>query len=999
MLDCKNLQPVQPIPDFPVLEHKILKFWQDKDTFNKLREKNKGHPRFSFLDGPITANNRMGVHHAWGRTYKDLFQRYKAMLGFDQRYQNGFDCQGLWVEVEVEKELGFKSKRDIENFGIDKFVNKCKERVLKYSAIQTQQSIRLGQWMDWDNSYYTMSDENNYTIWYFLKKCAEHNWIYKGHDVMPWCPRCGTALSEHEIVTEGYKELTHPAVYLKLPINGRANEYLLVWTTTPWTLSSNVACAVHPDLFYVKVKQDNDIYYLIQSRLEILQGSYEVLEEFEGKKLFGIEYTGPYDELEPQKGVVHKVIFWEEVSGVDGTGIVHIAPGCGKEDFVLGKEYKLPAIAPLTEDGYFLDGFGILTGVNVKQSAQKVFDDLASKGMIYKIENYTHRYPVCWRCDSEVIFRLVDEWFIKMDELRYQIMEVAKQVHWIPEFGLERELDWLKNMQDWCISKKRYWGLALPIYDCECGHFQVLGSKNELKEKAVAGWDKFNGNSPHRPWIDQVKIKCDKCGKPVSRILDVGNPWLDAGIVPYSTMNYLSNRKYWEQWFPADFITECFPGQFRNWFYAILAMSTVLENRAPFKTLLGHALVKDEQGQEMHKSSGNVIWFEQAAEKMGADIMRWIFARHNPQENLNFGYHEAHEVKRKLLTLWNVYSFFVTYARIDLPKIKPVAKDSLQDLALTELDQWILSRLQWLISSIRECWDAYNPAPVIKYLEQFIDDLSGWYVRRNRRRFWKSGSDKDKLAAYQTLYECLVTLIKLIAPIMPFFAEELYQNLVFAVDAEAPSSIHLNDFPLANQVLHNTILENEIQLTRELISLGLSARKTSGLKVRQPLDKAIIQGLNEQEIKAVKKHIHIFQEELNIREFTLLEKTQVLDKNWVGNLCETEQNPYRFFINTTLSQELLDEGLIRELVHKIQNLRKNSGFDVVDRIEMYYETTPILIKAINAFEKYLTQEVLAIKIGKLSEANDFDIEKTLDVNKEKITIRLKRIKKENERAE
>ncbi|MEO0074515.1 MAG: isoleucine--tRNA ligase [candidate division WOR-3 bacterium] len=991
MLDCRKLQTVATNLDFPTIEHKILDFWQKTDAFNKLRAKNKGNKKFSFLDGPITANNPMGVHHAWGRTYKDLFQRYKAMLGYDQRYQNGFDCQGLWVEVEVEKELGFKSKRDIENYGIDKFVNKCKERVLKYSQIQTQQSIRLGQWMDWPNSYYTMSDENNYTIWYFLKKCHEQNWIYKGHDVMPWCPRCGTALSEHEIVTEGYKELTHPAVYLKFPLKGRTQEYLLVWTTTPWTLTSNVACAVHPDLFYVKVKQGDEIYYLIQSRLEVLNGKYEILAELPGKDLFGWEYIGPYDELVAQQGVVHKVIFWEEVSGTDGTGIVHIAPGCGKEDFMLGKEYQLPAIAPLTEDGYFLDGFGNLSGVSVKESAPIVFADLKKKGMIYKIEDYTHRYPVCWRCDSEVVFRLVDEWFIKMDELRYQIMESAKTVRWIPEFGLERELDWLRNMQDWCISKKRYWGLALPIYDCRCGHFQVIGGKEELHNKAVSGWDKFEGHSPHRPWIDEVKIKCDKCGEVTSRILDVGNPWLDAGIVPYSTLHYLTNRKYWEEWFPADFITECFPGQFRNWFYAILAMSTVLEKRAPFKTLLGHALVKDEQGRDMHKSSGNVIWFDEAAEKMGADVMRWIFTRHNPQENLNFGYHEAHDVKRRLLTFWNAYSFFVTYAKIDLPKIKPLADDSLDNLALTDLDKWILSRLQWLIKKVRERWDDYDPAPVIKYLEDYIDDLSSWYIRRNRRRFWKSGSDEDKLAAYQTLYECLVTLIKLMSPIMPFLTEEIYQNLVASIDANAPVSVHLNDFPVAKEKFYNPTLENEIALVRELISLGLSARKAANIKVRQSLAQAKILGLTEDEIAIVEKYQAVFREELNIREFAFINDDSGLGNNWISNFSDNEQSKYRFYIDVNLTDELLQEGLIRELVHKIQNLRKSAGFDVIDRIEIYYESSPKLQSAILNYLSYLQNEVLATKVEALKSCSEYDIEKTLDVNQEKITVRLKRI--------
>lgn len=994
-LQIENLKAVQAMPDFPAIERKFLEFWKERKTFDKLRVKNKGNQKYSFLDGPITANNRMGVHHAWGRTYKDLFQRYKAMLGYDQRYQNGFDCQGLWVEVEVERELGFSSKRDIENYGIDNFVNKCKERVIKYSAIQTQQSIRLGQWMDWDNSYYTMSDENNYTIWHFLKKCSEQEWVYKGHDVMPWCPRCGTALSEHEIVTEGYKELTHPAVYLKLPIKGRNREYLLVWTTTPWTLSSNVACAVHPDLYYVKVKEDGEIYYLIKSRLAVLATNYEVLGEFLGKELLELEYSGPYDELPAQKGVVHKVIPWDMVSGTDGTGIVHIAPGCGKEDFMLGKEFNLSAIAPLTEDGYFLDNFGFLTGINVKDSAQPVFEDLKHKAMVYKIENYTHRYPVCWRCDSEVIFRLVDEWFIYMDELRFKIMDVAKQVRWIPEFGLERELDWLKNMQDWCISKKRYWGLALPIYNCSCGKIDVIGSKEELKSRAVRGWDKFASNSPHRPWIDEVKIKCHECGKEVSRILDVGNPWLDAGIVPYSTMNYLTNRQYWEEWFPADFITECFPGQFRNWFYAILAMSTVLENRAPFKTLLGHALVKDEHGDDMHKSKGNVIWFEDAAEKMGADIMRWIFTGHNSQENLNFGYHAGHETKRKLLTFWNVYSFFVTYARIDKPQIRPITDDSLQGLVLTSLDSWILSRLQWLVQSIRERWDDYDPAPTIKYLEEFIEDLSGWYIRRNRRRFWKPGADQDKLAAYQTLYECLATFVKVIAPIMPFFAEELYQNLIVSIDTNAPESIHLTAFPETKPEFRNPKLETEVNLTRKLISLGLSARKAAQIKVRQPLANGIISGLSDEEKKIVEKYGLIFEDELNIRNITFGEKDKTPAGNFVASIDEINMNKYRFYIDTTLTNELEQEGLARELVHKIQNLRKNSGFEVTDRIEIYYETTPKLDAAINAYCKYIGQEVLASKMSRLSEAKGADVKKSIEINKEMITISLKRVKKES----
>jgi isoleucyl-tRNA synthetase len=992
-LNLRNLNKIPPHPDYVAIEHKILDFWTQNDCFNKLREKNRGQKKFSFLDGPITANNPMGVHHAWGRTYKDLFQRYKAMLGYDQRYQNGFDCQGLWVEVEVEKELGFKSKRDIEAYGIDNFVNKCKERVLKYSKIQTQQSIRLGQWMDWENSYYTMSDENNYTIWYFLKRCHEHHWIYKGDDVMPWCPRCGTALSEHEIVTEGYKELTHLALYLKFPIKDRPNESLLVWTTTPWTLSSNVACAVHPDLIYLKVKEKGQIYYLVSSRLEVLNSKPEILAEVPGKELEGLEYLGPFDELPLQKGVIHKVILWDEISGEEGTGIVHIAPGCGKEDYLLGKQYNLRVIAPLTEDGYFLENYGILSGVHVKDSAQIVLDELTKKGMVYKTENYTHRYPVCWRCGTELVFRLVDEWFIRMDELRYKIMEVAKQVRWIPAYGLDRELDWLKNMQDWCISKKRYWGLALPIYECACESFEVIGGKEELKSRAVLGWDKFEGHSPHRPWIDEVKISCPKCGHIVSRIPDVGNPWLDAGIVPYSTIGYLTNRSYWQEWFPADFVTECLAGQFRNWFYAILAMSTVLENRTPVRTILGHGKVLDENGEEMHKSKGNVIWFEEAAENMGADIMRYIFVNHNPEDNLNFGYGVAEEVKRKMLVFWNVYNFFVTYARLDLPKISK-SSEALKTLPLNELDRWILSRLQWLISSVREALDDYNPAPVLKYVEQFIDDLSSWYVRRNRRRFWKSSSDLDKQAAYQTLYECLVTLMKILAPIMPFFTEEIYQNLVRALDPDSPISIHLNDFPEVKPELRDEKLETEMATIRELVSLGLSARRRAGIKVRQPLKLGLVWGLNEDQKELLEKYRTILSDELNIKELRVVFDEKAVPANFVSNYEEeTHKDSLRFYLSVELTDELINEGLAREFVHKVQNLRKEAGLEVEDRIELYFQGTTRLESAVKEFSEYIKQEVLAVKLEvKKPQAPDF-FTKKLKVNQEECEIGLKPVGK------
>ncbi|MEO0129859.1 MAG: isoleucine--tRNA ligase [candidate division WOR-3 bacterium] len=1069
-------KPVNKELNFPELEHRILEFWEKSNIFSLYKNKNKGRKKWSFQDGPITANNPMGVHHAWGRTYKDIFQRYKTMKGFEQRYQNGFDCQGLWVEVEVEKELGFTSKRDIEKYGIDKFVLKCQERVHKYSMVQTEQSIRLGMWMDWgewktslddrdwlkkSHSYYTMSEVNNYTIWYFLKKCYERGLIYKGTDVMPWCARCGTAISDMEIATEGYQELTHKAIFVRFPLKDRKDEYLLVWTTTPWTLTSNTGVAVHPDFIYVKVKNNGAIYYLAKNLVRVLKGNYEIMAEMPGKDLLNLVYDGPFDHLPAQKEVIHKVIPWEEISENEGTGLVHIAPGCGKEDFALGKEFGLKTIAPLDELGYYIEGFDWLSGRNVNEVTEAIIEDLQKRGILYNVEDYTHRYPVCWRCDSELIFRLVDEWYISMDTLRYEIAEVAKKVErWIPEWGLDRELDWLRNMADWCISKKRYWGLALPIWECSCGHFTVIGSKDELKLKAFEGWDEFEGHTPHRPWIDKIRIKCEKCGNLMSRIPDVGNPWLDAGIVPYSTLRppedmhnlyngYPNDKSYWEQWFPADFITECFPGQFRNWFYAILTMSTVLENKPPFKVLLGHALVRDEHGEEMHKSKGNAIWFDDAAEKMGADVMRWMFAKHNPVQNLNFGYGPAEEIKRNLLTLWNVYSFFITYANID--NFNPIGKKLAKE-NLTKLDRWILSRTYSLIKNCDSYYDKYDVAAVVKEVEYYLDELSNWYLRRNRRRFWKSENDLDKETAYLVLYSCLLNLLKLIAPIIPFWTEDMYQNLVRSVDPNAPLSIHLCDFPVVDETMINQELENEIALIRKVVSMGRSARNKVNIKVRQPLGEILIY-LPTKEQKLDESAVNTILEELNIKkaqsvsntddlytyslnpkfdrlgpkygalsrkigewikglaekEVKEFVKTGLLKNNFDGRMIEitkedveikkqevpnwviTEEDNIVVAINTAITEELEGEGLVREFIHKIQLMRKEADFNLTDRIKIYYQCPDKLKSAINKNLDYLKGETLAVEVIEREESGE--IQRELEINGIPVKVGLSRISK------
>ncbi|MEM2431255.1 MAG: class I tRNA ligase family protein [Candidatus Bathyarchaeia archaeon] len=1080
---------VPPTINFPEIEHKILKFWAETNAFKKRVELNKGKKPYSFIDGPITANNPMGVHHAWGRTYKDLFQRFRAMQGYELRYQNGFDCQGLWVEVEVEKELGFKSKRDIEAYGIAEFVKKCKQRVLRYAARQTEQSIRLGYWMDWNDpdllryladclenpdqiitipgvngpvtdtvekivgrlgspeiggSYFTFSDENNYMIWTLLKKCYERGWIYKGRDVMPWCPRCSTALSEHEIVTEGYRELTHPGLTVKFPLRGREKESLLVWTTTPWTLTSNVAAAVHPDIIYVKIKYGDEYFYLGKPALErtLPKGSYEIIEEIRGYEMEGWTYDGPFDELTAQRDLgavdAHKVILWDEVSE-EGTCIVHIAPGCGKEDFELGKIYNLPAIAPLDEFGIFIDGFGKYTGVHVYESAKPIIEDLREKGILFKVEDYTHRYPVCWRCGSELVFRLVDEWFIsmgkklskpleeiteeeKIQNLRYQIIEVAKKVRWIPEYGLQHELNWLENMEDWMISKKRYWGLALPIWECQkCGNFEVIGSREELKARAVEGWEIFEGHTPHRPWVDAVKIRCSKCGSLMSRIPDVGNPWLDAGIVAYSTIRYSTDREYWRKWFPAEFVCESLPGQFRNWFYAMLAMSTIMEGEPPFKVCFGHGLVLDEQGREMHKSWGNVIWFDDAAETMGADVMRWIYCTTRPELNLLFGYKRAEEAKKRfLIPLWNIYSFFVTYANLD----EWAPKNSVPYEMLTPLDRWILSRLNVLIKGVTKYLEDFNPYDAAISIERFVNELSTWYIRRSRRRFWKSERDEDKNAAYTTLYTCLTTLIKLLAPFIPFLTEEIYQNIVRSVNPEAPESVHHNDWPIADEKMIDEELMRDMELVIKICSLGRSARSRAGIKLRQPLLEAKVVA-NDEVIRRVERLKGLIMDELNVKSISMTtDKSELVDyvikpipevlgrkygrlfpaiQEAIAKLnmqeavkvlkmgesltltidgqeirilpeevrvVEQPRSSYSISeednivvgVNIVTPEGLKMEGLARDIVRRIQNQRKEAGFNIADNIETYYEAGPILTEVFEKFGEYIAAETLSVVV-------------------------------------
>ena len=670
--------PLPDKPDHPALELEVLDLWEREQTFERLRDQNRRGPTFSFVDGPITANGSMGVHHAWGRTLKDVFQRYKALRGHHQRYQNGFDCQGLWIEVGVERQLGLNSKREIEEFGLAEFARRCREVVVQSSADITQGSKRLGQWMDWGRDYFTFSDTNIEYVWRFLRRVHERGWLYLGHRSTEWCPRCGTSLSQHELSLSGvYQDRADPSLFVRFPLLDRQHESLVIWTTTPWTLPANVAAAVKPDAEYGR--RDNG-EWVARSRYP----DEEFMELKRGEELVGWRYSGPFDELGPGAEVEHRVIPWEDVSLDEGTGIVHIAPGAGQEDFELGQIHDLPVLMPVDEAGRFFDTYGWLHGLSTVEAADQIIGWLGEHSFLVEAGLYEHRYPHCWRCDTPLIWRVTDDWLIAVDELRPQLLEANQDVEWTPAYMGKRMDDWLRNMGDWNISRRRYYGLPLPFYPCECGHLNVIGSKADLEARAISGLEQLE--ELRRPWIDEVPITCEQCGGEVRRIPEVGDVWLDAGIVPFSTLGWenptfvsegyatgaakgltkahLHDHAYWEQWFPADWVSEM-REQIRLWFYSQHFMSVALTGRAPYRQVLGYEKMLDESGREMHKSWGNAIEAGEAFERMGADVMRWQYCSQPPNQNLLFGFGPGREIQRKLLTLWNSVKFFVDYANVD----------------------------------------------------------------------------------------------------------------------------------------------------------------------------------------------------------------------------------------------------------------------------------------------------------------------------------------------
>ncbi|TML20615.1 MAG: isoleucine--tRNA ligase [Actinobacteria bacterium] len=987
-------------PDHIALEEDVLAWWEAEGIFDRLREQTSGGPKWSFMDGPITANNPMAAHHCWGRTLKDVFQRYKAMRGFELRYQNGFDCQGLWVEVGVERSLGLNSKREIEEYGLAEFNERCKERVTEYAEVITEQSKRLGQWMDWDNDYYTFSDTNIEYIWRFLKECHARRWLYKGHRSVEWCPRCGTSLSQHELINS-YEEMSHPSLYVRLPLRARKGESLVVWTTTPWTLPANVAAAVKPDAEY-GLTRDGEWWAIAR------KPDGQFVRRVQGEELVGLEYEGPFDELPAQRGVVHRVIPWDDVTLEEGTGIVHIAPGCGAEDFELAQKHDLPVLMPINEAGIFYADYGEFEGRSTEDVEKPIVVELERRGRLVEAGSIVHRYPVCWRCATPLVFRIADDWLIRADEIRRPMLDANATVEWTPSFYKKRMDDWLRNMDDWNISRRRYFGLPLPFFPCECGTLNVIGSLAELRERATSGLEQLK--ELHRPWIDDVPISCAQCGREVRRIPEVGDAWLDAGIVPFSTLGWqnekwvehgyasgasagvsgadLPDHAYWEKWFPADWVSEM-REQIRLWFYSQSFMSVTLVGRSPYKAVLTYEKLGDETGREMHRSWGNSIDAAEALQNMGADVMRWMFCEQVPSQNLRFGYGPAAEIRRRLLTFWNSVKFFVDYANV--VDFSPTA-ESPGDLQ--PLDRWLLARTEQLVAELTDAYERFWTPDLIRAFESFVDDLSNWYIRRSRRRFWNGDT-----AALWTLWSALTQSVRVVGPVMPFLAEHLWRVLR---TEEAPESVFLVGWPEVQPVDEQLLAE--IAEVRQIVELGRQARGELGLKMRQPIRRLHVYGarfaeshedelLDELRAKELDlstrplvrhtykpnlpvlgpklgKELSAVREALAAHDFESLQDGRIRvaghelspDELIIDRAQEpgwAHADSLAVGVDPALDDELLLEGRVLDLIHLVNAKRKDAGLELTDRIRL---TLPETEADLLQHEQWIKDEVLAVEI-------------------------------------
>lgn len=959
----KGLKSVKPNQDFVEMEKDILKFWGEGQIEKKYIERNNGAKRhFSFIDGPITANNPMGVHHAWGRTYKDIVQRFKNMQGYEQRFQNGFDCQGLWVEVGVEKELGFNSKKDILDYGLDNFTNQCISRVNKYAGIQTEQSKRLGMFMDWENSYFTMSRENNLYIWKFLQLCHQKGLLYKDRSATTWCPRCETGLSQHE-QADGYEVITDKSVYVYFKLKTGKNcedEYVLAWTTTPWTLSSNVLLALNPGLGYVKTNIDGRIVYVGADSAKRL--NIKDVEDIDAKELIGREYYSLFD-IPAQKGIKHSIVEWDLVDSKSGSGIVHIAPGCGQEDFELGRELGADIISPLDSTGHFTKGFGYLDGKYAHDVADEIILDLEKHGLLYKTEEYSHSYPHCWRCHTKCLFKLEDNWFINVLKIKDELKEAAKEVKWLPDYAGKRMQGWLDSMGNWMISRKRFYGLALPFYECEkCGHVHVVGSLEELKELAVKPELVDKLEDIHRPWIDEIKIKCPQCNEIVKRVPDVGDCWLDAGVVPFSTLHYLDDKKYWEKWFPAELVIEMIE-QIRLWFYSMLVFGVIFEKKAPYKEVMGFAEVRDENNERMSKTKANYIKFDDAADKMGADVVRWNYSTASVGANIRFGWPILEDVRRRFyIQLWNSYNYFVTYAQLNKWDFLKFDVKGVSHI----MDRWLVAKTCDLIEKVNKSLNEYNMATASRDIEEYCKDLSQWYIRRSRNRF-KSGD----IDAVGTLHYSLVMLSKLLAPFIPFLSEEIYQNLVVNIGLnEVRESVHLEDFPsIEHEQIDVKVLEDMYRV-REIASNGLKVRENARLNLRQPLCRAFV-NLEDEELR------NIVKEELNVKEIFFSKTPEG------GERIITQGDGDNFItVDCNLTSELRNEALINEFMRRYRDYRKKKGLKVGDLVTVYLKIDDENIKKV--IEEHVRENLSEFNAKEVVFDDSLDQGTEIEINEIKI---------------
>ena len=1035
--------------DFIQMEKDVLKFWQENKIFEKMKEKNKNTGKyFAFLDGPITANYPMGLHHTWNRSLKDIMLKFNAMNGCDLHYQNGFDAHGLPVELSVEKQLGLNSKKEIEKFGIANFIEECMKRVEVYSGKQTEQSIRLGQWMDWENSYYTNSDENITSIWHFLKVCAEKGWIEEKYRPTPWCTRCGTALSEHEMAdADAYKEVEHTAVFFKMPVLN-TNYKVVVWTTTPWTLSSNVAVAVNPNLKYsiCKVKSDESLLIVGTDSLKVLKDDLiSVEKEVDGKELVGLEYETCFNELEEQH-FVHKIVPWDAVDATEGSCMVHIAPGCGAEDFDLGQSLGLKNIIPIDESGNFYENFGFLAGKNANEVADLVFEELKKRNKLYYTHKYKHRYPHCWRCKNPVLFRLVKNWVIKMDEIRPELIKAIDEVEFSPDFMKKRMLDWLVNMGDWSISRKRYYGIPLPFYKCpKCGKLTVVGSLEELKQ--LSGSDEVD-KLPHlhRPYIDKIKIKCPDCGEWVERIAEVGDCWLDAGITPFSTKKYFTDKEFFNKNFPIDCVVEG-KEQIRLWFYSLLVMSVALTGKAPYKKIVCTAMLLAQDGKKLSKSSPNNIPVDEAFEKIGADVIRYLFAGNNMLSDVRFGFDSTDEIRRKLLAYYNIYTFYNTYACLDNPDLENFTVKP-ENLNIT--DQWLIESVNEFIANSKINYQNMKTYLVVKDFEKLVDDISNFYIRTNRRRFWKSENIEDQTTAYYCLYKAIKCMAQVTAPILPFINEYIWGALVKETEKKEAESIFISSFPEKMVDLHFDNVVHDVDVARDVITVVQRLRNEKQIKIKQPLKTLYILA-SEEDNASILKLENVIKDELNIKEI-VFEKDEnkfnsqsltvnfkeagaVLKgevnklKEYLLNLNESEmqqkvaefnsgkvstpfgnleaklfikinvpkpeyvvcvENGRTLVLDVTIDEELMLEGLYRELVRNIQVLRKEADFKVESRIyASFHSDSETLQKVVCKYKQKIQEEILAKEIKDTLERAD--IKKVVSINGEEIEIGLQEI--------